>query len=185
MKTTFRKLKPKIINYRKYKHFSNVVFRDTLLEELPQVRTNNDDDGFNNLPKICWNTLDSTSGGNNAPFMNKTLREKCLNTEFFLVRIFFGLNTERYRVYGVSLRIQSECGKIRTRKNSVFGQFSRSETLSKEIIKKSNLRNKYLKGRSEEDTQKFVKQRNLYVSLLRKTKKSYYSNLNEKNIIDD
>ena len=28
---------------------------------------------------------------------------------------------------GVSLRIQSECGKIRTRKNSVFGHFSRSE----------------------------------------------------------
>ena len=35
----------------------------------------------------------------------------------------FGLNMERY---SVSLRIQSECGKIRTRKNSVFGQFSRS-----------------------------------------------------------
>ena len=32
----------------------------------------------------------------------------------------FGLNTERH---GVSLRIQSECGKIRTRKNSVFEQF--------------------------------------------------------------
>ena len=28
--------------------------------------------------------------------------------------------------YEVSLRIQSECGKIRTRKNSVFGHFSRS-----------------------------------------------------------
>ena len=38
--------------------------------------------------------------------------------------IAFGLNTERY---GVSLRIQSECGKIRTRKNSVFGHFSRSD----------------------------------------------------------
>ena len=35
----------------------------------------------------------------------------------------FGLNTERYFV---SLHIQSECGKIRTRKNSVFGHFSRS-----------------------------------------------------------
>ena len=35
----------------------------------------------------------------------------------------FGLNTERY---GVSLRIQSKCGKIRTRKNSVFRHFSRS-----------------------------------------------------------
>ena len=32
----------------------------------------------------------------------------------------FGLNTEKY---SVSLRIQFECGKIRTRKNSVFGHF--------------------------------------------------------------
>ena len=53
------------------------------------------------------------------------LREKCSNAD----RVFsgtyfpaFGLNTERY---GVSLRIQSKCGKIQTRKNSVFGHFSR------------------------------------------------------------
>ena len=39
-----------------------------------------------------------------------TLREKCPNTEFFLVRI------------------QSECGKIRTRKNSTYRYFSRSAT---------------------------------------------------------
>ena len=32
----------------------------------------------------------------------------------------FGLNTERY---GVSVPIQSECGKIPTRENSVFGHF--------------------------------------------------------------
>ena len=38
-----------------------------------------------------------------------TLREKCPNTEFFLVLIF-----------------QSEYGKIRTRKNSVFAHFSNS-----------------------------------------------------------
>ena len=36
----------------------------------------------------------------------------------------FGLNTERY--YSVSLRIQSECRKIRTRNIFVFGPFSRS-----------------------------------------------------------
>ena len=35
----------------------------------------------------------------------------------------FELITERYFV---SLRIQSECGKIQTRKNSVFGHFSHS-----------------------------------------------------------
>ena len=60
-----------------------------------------------------------------------------------------------------------------------------NKTLSKEIMKRSNLRNKYLKSRSEEDRQRFRKQRNLCVSLLRKTKRSSYSNLNEKNVIDD
>ena len=34
-----------------------------------------------------------------------------------------------YRRYFVSLRIQSECKKIRTRNNSVFGHFSRSAYL--------------------------------------------------------
>ena len=42
----------------------------------------------------------------------------------------FRLNTERY---SVSLRIQSECGEIRTRKNSIFGHFSRS--VGKEQLK--------------------------------------------------
>ena len=37
----------------------------------------------------------------------------------------FGKNME---IYGVNLRIQSECSKIRTRKSSVFGYFSRSVT---------------------------------------------------------
>ena len=36
----------------------------------------------------------------------------------------FGLNTERY---GVSFRIQSKCRKLRTRKNPVFGHFSRCD----------------------------------------------------------
>ena len=36
----------------------------------------------------------------------------------------FGLNRERY---SVSLLIQPECGKMQTRKKSIFGHFSRSE----------------------------------------------------------
>ena len=40
----------------------------------------------------------------------------------------FGLNTERY---AVSLGIQCECGKIRTRENSVLGHFSRSVRVEK------------------------------------------------------
>ena len=38
MKTTFCKLKPKILNHRKYEIFLNNIFRDTLLEELSKVR---------------------------------------------------------------------------------------------------------------------------------------------------
>ena len=51
------------------------------------------------------------------------LRKKCPNTEF-LDSIFLYLDTE---IYGVNPCIQSEYRKIPTRKNSVFGRFSRSE----------------------------------------------------------
>ena len=40
----------------------------------------------------------------------------------------FGLNTESY---SVSLHIQSESEKIRTRKKSVFGHFSRNTFIKK------------------------------------------------------
>ena len=43
----------------------------------------------------------------------------------------FWLNTERYFV---SLRIQSECGKLRTRKNSVFGHVSYSVLFREYLI---------------------------------------------------
>ena len=58
-------------------------------------------------------------------------------------------------------------------------------TVIREIMKRSNLRNKYLKSRSEENRQIFRKQRNICVSLLRKTERSYYSNVNETNVIDN
>ena len=44
------------------------------------------------------------------------------------IRSFF------WSVYGVSLCIQSEYGKIRTRKKSVFGHFSHSVSLCSSII---------------------------------------------------
>ena len=55
----------------------------------------------------------------------KSLRERCPNTEFFLVRIFSHLDLIRRDI--PYLRIQSEWRKIRARKNSVFGHFSRNE----------------------------------------------------------
>ena len=60
-----------------------------------------------------------------------------------------------------------------------------NKVLRKEIMKRSNLRSKYLKNRSKEDRQMFVKKINLFAFLLRETIKSYYSNLNQRNVIDN
>ena len=64
--------------------------------------------------------------------LSMTLREKCPNTEFFFWFVFSCIWTD----YGDLLRIQSESRKIQTKRNSVFGNFSRSVTVNnKELMK--------------------------------------------------
>ena len=58
-----------------------------------------------------------TANNGTGEALGYTLREKCPNTELFLVRIF---------LYSDCIRIQSEYRKMRIRNNSVFGHFSRS-----------------------------------------------------------
>ena len=62
---------------------------------------------------IAW-MFYSRHTSNKVNRLHETLCENCPNTEFFSGPYFpaFGLNTERY---GVSLRIQSECGETQTR----------------------------------------------------------------------
>ena len=60
-----------------------------------------------------------------------------------------------------------------------------NKSSSKAIILRQTLRNKFLKNRSNENKTNYVKKRNHCVSLLRKTKREYYSNLDEKNIYDN
>ena len=57
--------------------------------------------------------------------------------------------------------------------------------LSLADMKRTRLRNYYPKKRSEQNRLSYVKQRNYCVSLLRKTKKDYYANLNVKDIVDN
>ena len=56
---------------------------------------------------------------------------------------------------------------------------------SKEIMKRSRLRNNFLRNRTEENKILYNKQRNYCVSLLRKSKRGYYENLNIKNVTDN
>ena len=52
-------------------------------------------------------------------------------------------------------------------------------------MKRSQLRNKFLNSKSDVDRRAYNKQRNLCVSLIRKEKKSFFSNLNTKDINDN
>ena len=47
---------------------------------------------------------------------------------------------------------------------------------------RTRFRNKYLRNKTDENKRKYTKQRNYCVSLLRKSKREYYSNLDIKNI---
>ena len=51
-------------------------------------------------------------------------------------------------------------------------------------MKRSRLGNKYLKNNNEENRKLHAKQRNYCVSLLRKTKKAFYENLDERKVSD-
>ena len=62
------------------------------------------------------------------------------------------------------------------RKNKTF----MNKTLSQAIIQRTKLRNKFLKDPTEHTKISYTKQRNWCVSLLRKEKKGYFANLNEK-----
>ena len=55
----------------------------------------------------------------------------------------------------------------------------------KAIMKRSRLRNKFLKDRTENNQKNFKLQRNFCKKLLRATKKSYYSNRDIKNVTDN
>ena len=135
MKTSYRKIEPRVLNYRDYKSFSNEGFRDLLLEKLKAKLSGNSDQSFSNFVNTCNTVLDKQLPkkkkyvrGNQSPFMNKTL---------------------------------SKANMLRTL-----------------------VRNKFLKNRSNENKTNYVKQRNHCVSLLRKTKREYYTNLDEEKICD-
>ena len=52
-------------------------------------------------------------------------------------------------------------------------------------MKKSRLRNIYVKNKTDTNRIAYMKQRNYCVSLLQKTKKYHYANLNEKVVADN
>ena len=55
---------------------------------------------------------------------------------------------------------------------------------SKAIMKRSKLRNRFLKQKSEVSRETYTTQRNYSVNLLRKTEREYFANIKVNNIAD-
>ena len=60
-----------------------------------------------------------------------------------------------------------------------------TKELSKAIMRRTKLRNQFLKKRTSEAKLKYNKQRNLCVNLLRKAKRNHYENLDLKDVDDN
>ena len=82
---TFQKLKPRIVDYRDYKCFDNVRYRNDLLQEISNSHLEFNNNGFRDFFDICRTTLDqhaprkkNYARGNHMPFINKTLSEEIM-----------------------------------------------------------------------------------------------------------
>ena len=83
MRKIFKKLKPRTINYRSYKHFSNEAYREPLLHELSKEVFVNKDDGFQRFCDISINILNrqaprkrKLAQGNQMLFITKDLSKQ-------------------------------------------------------------------------------------------------------------
>ena len=85
MRKSFKKLKPRVINYRSYKHFSNEIFRESFIRKLSQQTFVNNDYGFEMFCNITLKTLDKytprkakRARGNQMPFMTNDLSKNIM-----------------------------------------------------------------------------------------------------------
>ena len=134
LKTSFRKMPPKIVKYRDYKKYSRAAFRSELRYYFNDMNLN-----------------------------------QLSNDEYvFLVTDIFNRHAPLKTRY------------VRANDNPFI-----TKELRKEHMRRTRLKNKYLKSKSEQDLAAYKTQRNKCVSLLRKTKKSYFSNLRPGDICDN
>ena len=85
MRKTFKKMRPRVINYRSYRDFSNETFRVSPINNLLNEVFVNNKDG---LQKFCKTTMDALNSfapikkkyvpGNQMSFMTKILCKKIM-----------------------------------------------------------------------------------------------------------
>ena len=130
LKSTFKKLPPKLVHDRNYGKFCNDKFMAKILNKNAFENT---------LEDFIEMTLDVLNS--QAPLRKKILRG---NQQPFM-----------------------------------------NKELNKAVMKRSNLRTKFIKSRTDENKTAYNKQRNYCVNLFRNEKKKYFGNLDLKKVIDN
>ena len=104
MKTTYKKLEPRIINYRDFKSFCNDSFRESLQQALSITSVNGCDEAYKGFITSCKKSLESHAPlkkkyvrGNQSPFMNKDL-SKAIMVRTKLRNIFLKNRTEENKI---------------------------------------------------------------------------------------
>ena len=85
MRKTFKKMRPRVINYRSYRDFYNETFRVSLMNNLSNEIFVNNDDGLQKFGKTTMDTLNSFAPikkeyarGNQMSFMTKNLSKEIM-----------------------------------------------------------------------------------------------------------
>ena len=85
MRKTFKKMHPRVTNYRSYRDFSNETFRAFLINNFSNVVFVNKDDELQKFCQVTMDTLNSFAPikkkyvpGNQMPFMTKNLSKEIM-----------------------------------------------------------------------------------------------------------
>ena len=149
-----------------FNSFQNSSVVETGLSDFHRVIVTVMKTSFQKLPPKIRGYRDYSNYDNNMFRVSLFNKLSKLNTEAISIACW-GLDLNKFIIRGNHLPFM----------NKVF-----TNKLSKEMMHRTRLRNNFLRNRSDENKKKYSKQRNYCVSLLRKTKKNYYNNLNEKKI---
>ena len=102
MRKIFKKLKPRTINYRSYKHFSNEAYRESLLHKLSKEVFVNNGDGLQRFCDITINILNrhaprkgKLTRDNQMPFITKDLAKAIMKDQDWEITF---LKTERSKI---------------------------------------------------------------------------------------
>ena len=132
MRKTFKKIRPRVINYRSYRDFSNETFRVSLMNNLSNEVFVNNDDG---LKKFCKTTMDTLNSfapikkkyarGNQMPFMTKNLSKEIMTRSRFKNK-YLKHKTEENRLLYTQQRNQC-VSLLRKNKINYYGKLNEKD----------------------------------------------------------